>query len=65
MYADVVMCFREEAKETFLNNTFFKAWDPEVLDAYVQYGLGDVPKSKGGGVRLKMSGFQVSLHTLM
>jgi hypothetical protein len=61
----VAICYREEAKKSFLQNPFFMPWDPEVLDIYVQYGLTDVPKSEGGGVRLKMTGFQVSSHSLL
>lgn len=62
--ADVVMRYREEAKASFIQSPFFKRWDPEAVDMFVQYALVDVPKSGGGGVRLKMTAFQVSLHTL-
>jgi hypothetical protein len=34
---------------------FFAAWDPKVLEVYVEHGLA--PDSKGG-FRLKMSGVQ-------
>ncbi|KAF9517112.1 hypothetical protein BS47DRAFT_1314716 [Hydnum rufescens UP504] len=49
---------REEAKALFLRNPFFNVWVPEVLDLYVQYALTDISPSEGGGVRLKMNGFQ-------
>jgi hypothetical protein len=63
--ADIVIRYREEAKAHFSRNPGFKAWDPEVLDLYVQYALVDIPRSEGGGVRLKMSGFQVCSMTLL
>ncbi|KAK7678053.1 hypothetical protein QCA50_018994 [Cerrena zonata] len=47
---------REEARRLFLKSPFFQAWDPAVLDAYVQHGLIEDPNS--GGVKLKMPGFQ-------
>ena len=51
---------REEAKRSFATNPFFAAWDPEVLDNYVQFALARF--SDGGedaGVKLKMPGVQV------
>ncbi|RHZ88638.1 hypothetical protein Glove_21g248 [Diversispora epigaea] len=41
---------REAVKSSFLRHTFFRAWDPEVLDLHVQYGLRDLPS---GEVTLK------------
>ncbi|GAA5984293.1 hypothetical protein JCM10908_006129 [Rhodotorula pacifica] len=41
---------REEAKESFLAKPFFRAWDPEVLEGYVQHGLHE---TKDGQVALK------------
>ncbi|TFK44136.1 hypothetical protein BDQ12DRAFT_4197 [Crucibulum laeve] len=42
---------REEARESFLKSPVFKAFDPAVLDAYVNYGLHEDPKT--GLVHLK------------
>jgi hypothetical protein len=55
---------REDAKKHLLKSPFFKAWDHEVLYLYLQYGMVNVPASEGGGVRLKMTGFQVCTKTL-
>ena len=46
---------REKAHESFQKNPFFAEWDPRVLQAYVEYALVEFE----GGVRLKMSGYQV------
>ena len=46
---------REKAHATFQKNPFFAEWDPRVLQAYVDHGLVEFE----GGVRLKMSGYQV------
>lgn len=46
---------REKAHESFQKNPFFAEWDPRVLRAYVEYALVGFE----GGVRLKMSGYQV------
>jgi len=48
---------REEALAAFKKSAFFGVWEPEVLDLYVKYALSDVPPEQGGGVRLKMTGF--------
>ncbi|RII08152.1 hypothetical protein CUC08_Gglean007561 [Alternaria sp. MG1] len=34
---------REEAAKSFSKSKFYQAWDPRVLDLWVQYGLRDVP----------------------
>ncbi|KAL5520619.1 hypothetical protein ACEPAF_2620 [Sanghuangporus sanghuang] len=49
---------REEARKLFAANPFFAAWDPEVLDNYVQYALAFVGDDAGNGVKLKMPGVQ-------
>ncbi|KZO99077.1 alpha/beta-hydrolase [Calocera viscosa TUFC12733] len=36
---------KEEAKRGFLKSPFFKVWNPEALEAYVEYGLAPVPPS--------------------
>ncbi|CAI2169036.1 100_t:CDS:2 [Funneliformis geosporum] len=41
---------REAAKESFLKRSFFKRWDSEVLDFYVEFGLRDL---HNGQVALK------------
>lgn len=39
---------------------YYKAWDEEVLDAYIKYALSDIEGGEGR-VRLKMDRFQVRL----
>ncbi|EXJ85030.1 hypothetical protein A1O3_05705 [Capronia epimyces CBS 606.96] len=34
---------REEAARSFKSSKFYQAWDPRVLDRWVQYGLRDLP----------------------
>jgi pimeloyl-ACP methyl ester carboxylesterase len=34
---------RKAAKESFQRSKFYQAWDPRVLDLWVQYGLRDLP----------------------
>jgi len=34
---------REEAAKGFKSSKFYQAWDPRVLDRFVQYGLRDLP----------------------
>lgn len=34
---------RKEAAESFARSKFYQAWDPRVLDRWVQYGLRDLP----------------------
>ncbi|KAG8933343.1 hypothetical protein FRC02_012095 [Tulasnella sp. 418] len=46
---------KEEALKTFQSNPFFQAWDPRVLDIYVQDGLYE---HEDGTVRLKTSRLQ-------
>lgn len=46
---------REKAQVSFQTNHFFAEWDPRVLRAYVDYALVEFE----GGVKLKMSGYQV------
>ncbi|OCH94591.1 alpha/beta-hydrolase [Obba rivulosa] len=46
---------REEALRLFSAISFFAAWDPAVLELYVECALCDDPD---GGVRLKMPGIQ-------
>ncbi|KAG8216017.1 hypothetical protein J3R82DRAFT_8010 [Butyriboletus roseoflavus] len=48
---------REEALQLFQKSSFFGAWNPDVLQHYVDHGLIDTE----GGVRLKMSGLQEGL----
>ena len=38
---------------------FFRAWIWEATASYIKYMLMDVPLEQGGGVKLKMSGFNV------
>ncbi|BGP40437.1 hypothetical protein JCM10449v2_004399 [Rhodotorula kratochvilovae] len=42
---------REEARAAFLKKPFFQAWDPRVLEGYIEHGLVDVE----GGVALKVT----------
>ncbi|KAI0928000.1 hypothetical protein AcW1_005386 [Taiwanofungus camphoratus] len=49
---------REEALEKFRATPFFAAWDPAVLELYVECGLCDDPS---GGVKLKMPGIHEAL----
>ncbi|OSC99698.1 alpha/beta-hydrolase [Trametes coccinea BRFM310] len=46
---------RDEARRQFSATPFFAAWDPTVLDIYVDCGLYDAPD---GQVKLKMPGIQ-------
>jgi hypothetical protein len=55
---DVDIMMHCSVRAQFLQNPFFKGWDPEVLDVHIQHGLADIPASEGGGVRLKMSSFR-------
>ena len=48
---------REEARTQLASSRYFAAWDPEVLDNYVQFGL---TPTDDGTVKLKMPGVQVS-----
>lgn len=48
--------YREEAKALFSASPFYKTWDPQVLDVWVECGLKD---KDGGGVELKIPGIQV------
>ncbi|KPI38745.1 uncharacterized protein AB675_5859 [Cyphellophora attinorum] len=34
---------REQAKESFAKSKFYQAWDPRVLDKWVEFGLRDLP----------------------
>jgi len=64
---------REEAQRLFQMSPFFAAWDPKVLDTYVNCGLVTTRRGdENVGVRLKMPGlqeavvfvdFQVSIET--
>jgi len=50
---------REEALRLFQSSPFFKAWDPKVLDVYVNRGLVTVRNNGNNmGAQLKMSGLQ-------
>lgn len=49
---------REEAHDSLEKNAFFASWDPKVLDSYLSFALTD---AEDGGVRLKMSGYQVGV----
>jgi hypothetical protein len=51
-------CTRDEALRLFKQAPFFAAWDPEVLNIYIEHGLAPDPK---GGFRLKMSGVQEAI----
>ncbi|GAA6052865.1 hypothetical protein JCM3770_004384 [Rhodotorula araucariae] len=42
---------REEARAAFLKKPFFQAWDPRVLEGYIEHGLVDID----GGVALKVT----------
>lgn len=46
---------REKARTSFQKNPFFAEWDPRVFQAYIDYALVEFE----GGVKLKMSGYQV------
>ncbi|KLO12491.1 hypothetical protein SCHPADRAFT_921364 [Schizopora paradoxa] len=48
---------REEAHTLFRSSPFFGAWDPKVLELYVEHGLA----AEDNGVRLKMPGLQESV----
>jgi len=51
---------REEALCGFRKSPFFNAWDPAVLEKYVEHGLGPDPEAGSkDAVRLKMTGVQV------
>lgn len=50
--------YREDAHKSLAANPFFAAWDPRVLDAYVEHGLVAAPSS---GVRLAMPALQEAL----
>ena len=48
---------REDAVASFKRSKFYQAWDPRVLDRWVQFGLRDVPgpedeESRDGGLTL-------------
>jgi hypothetical protein len=47
---------REDALRFFKANPFFNAWDPTVLNLYVEHGIR--PSPDGNGVQLKMNGIQ-------
>ncbi|KAL5514866.1 hypothetical protein ACEPAG_2182 [Sanghuangporus baumii] len=49
---------REEARKLFAASPFFAAWDPEVLDNYVQFALTLIGDGGGTSVKLKMPGVQ-------
>ncbi|KAL5478289.1 hypothetical protein ACEPAI_2473 [Sanghuangporus weigelae] len=49
---------REEARKLFAASPFFAAWDPEVLDNYVQFALALIGDDGGTSVKLKMPGVQ-------
>lgn len=51
---------REEAYKLFRNSPFFGAWDPKVLELFVDHGL----VAEDGGVRLKMPGLQVLVGSI-
>jgi hypothetical protein len=48
---------RTAALESFLKVPFFAQWDRRVLQAYVDFGM--IEDEVNGGVRLKISGYQV------
>lgn len=51
----------EAAMETFKSSSFFQKWDPKVLEAYVEYGIGkEAVTATSGGVGLKTSSYQVA-----
>lgn len=53
---------REEALSGFRRSPFFLAWDPTVLETYVEFGLGPDPEAGSkDAVRLKMTGVQVGV----
>ncbi|KIJ22692.1 hypothetical protein M422DRAFT_276845 [Sphaerobolus stellatus SS14] len=49
---------QEEAAAGFKKSPFFAAWDPTVLDKYIQYAIAPNPGGPEGSVMLKMSGVQ-------
>ncbi|KAG0347217.1 hypothetical protein BG004_008195 [Podila humilis] len=49
----------KEAKAQLLQKKFFKAWHPEVLDSYIEYGMVDVLTADGSmGITLKCPKYQ-------
>ncbi|KAF9274793.1 hypothetical protein BGZ68_000361 [Mortierella alpina] len=53
---------RAEAKAKFLEKAFFRAWDPEVLDIYLEHGMKEVSgKDSSLGVTLKCPKFQEAI----
>ncbi|KAG9319293.1 hypothetical protein KVV02_004482 [Mortierella alpina] len=53
---------RAEAKAKLLEKPFFRAWDPEVLDIYLEHGMKEVSgKDESLGVTLKCSKFQEAI----
>ncbi|KAF9215640.1 hypothetical protein CPC16_009365 [Podila verticillata] len=53
---------KEEAKANLLQKKFFKAWHPEALDIYVEYGTVNVVNADGStGVTLKCPKFQEAI----
>lgn len=53
---------REEARNGFLQSDFFKAWDPRVLELYLEAGLyHDTDGADGGTVRLKTPPIQEAI----
>ncbi|KAF9924368.1 hypothetical protein FBU30_005638 [Linnemannia zychae] len=57
---------KEECKADLLKKKFFKAWHPEALDAYVEYGMQDVVSDDGSPqVTLKCPKFQEAVTFAM
>ncbi|KAF9951815.1 hypothetical protein BGZ70_000839 [Mortierella alpina] len=53
---------RAEAKTKLLEKPFFRAWDPETLDIYLEHGMKEVSGKDGSlGVTLKCSKFQEAI----
>ncbi|KAF9407146.1 hypothetical protein BGZ94_002810 [Podila epigama] len=53
---------REEAKSQLLQKKFFKAWHPEALDSYIEYGMVDVTNADGStGITLKCPKYQEAI----
>lgn len=51
---------RDEAREAFVKKPFFQAWDPRVLDGYLEHGLVEL---EGGGVALKVTARNEAVRT--
>lgn len=57
-----ILCYREEAIASFKEKSFFKRWDPEVLENYVEFGLYNTTDREGRpAAMLKMPALQEAI----